>query len=240
MYSKYTFAPGPAAWIADFICAVIKLLGASSSTGSFPLRIKVILNLFTLKYNSKSKFSMIEFTEVAAASSALLIGPPFLPLTIATGSGTLLTRYLNAPIGTFLPSSLAVTLIVASPCVVAFAMYLLPPNFESLTRVAPPPEMEGTTLGSATPGTEMDIGFSTPIYNTFILSADTTDDGLAAIYSDSNGYSLIWLVAGSFTLMIPPHFLIPSLPGRVEYLPNPPSTGIGAPPTVISGFDVEL
>src|SRR5690606_28102184 len=88
------------------------------------------------------------------------------PLTVPVGFGkSLILNVLLS--GTFCPSNLPVTLIVTSlPWIlVASITYLLP-----LTLLKP--GAVAVTLLSAIPANEMVIGFFTPRYTTFILSAE--------------------------------------------------------------------
>src|ERR1700749_19966 len=91
----------------------------------------------------------------------------------------------------------------------------------------------------AIPGADTDTGFGTPIYNTFILSGDTTADGLAT-----------WEVCGPvvYVFVVPYVCLTGKLPTRVcmpspvpvtVYLPFPSVVGNLLPKTLISGFDFE-
>src|SRR5687768_13923337 len=104
------------------------------------------------------------------------------------------------------PAKFAETFILVVPCWVTLAMYLpLLPDKEPLL-------IEGLIFSAAIPGTEIETGLSTPIYITFILSADTTKAGLATMYSALNGYDLID-PSGAFTLIKPPHLTSPSVVG---------------------------
>src|SRR5690606_23436437 len=124
------------------------------------------LNPVTFNGNSKSKSSNLAPTvEIERASRCIFIDPSS-PLTVPVGFGKSLI--LNVALSlTVVPSNLPVTLMVTSlPCtLVASIIYLLPPTLLK-------PWAAAVTLLSAIPANEIVIGFGTPRYTTFILSAE--------------------------------------------------------------------
>src|SRR5690606_21025975 len=101
------------------------------------------------------------------------IRPPVLPATRAVGLGIRFTRNFVLLNCCVLSPIFADTLTVASPVEETRALYL-PPDPEIET-----PEPDTIRFSRAIPGAETEIGLSTPMYSTFILSGDTTAEGRA-------------------------------------------------------------
>src|SRR5690606_6896897 len=113
-------------------------------------------------------------TAFCAFSATVLMVPPVLPANLATGSGIRFTlNSVELKVCTFPGATSADTEIRALPGEVTRTLYF-PPDPEIL-----PPLILTLILSVGVPGAETEIGLFTPIYSTFILSGDTTAEGLA-------------------------------------------------------------
>src|SRR5690606_11005875 len=182
-----TTEPGVSPASAVFICPVKSLpeaaYGPIGSTRGLEI---YILNLVTLNFASKSKLSNEADTTVCPRNWAAEIRPPSFPATRAVGLGIRFTRNFEVPKFCTFPSIVAVTCKETSPGEDTRAIYLASPL---AVRLTPAPDIR--RLSAGTPGADIEIGLSTPIYNTFIASGETTADGFAT-----------WNVIGSVSYIL--------------------------------------
>src|SRR5690348_15563476 len=150
-----------------------------------------MVNPVTWNRASNTKSSGSAVTPNCARNTAAPIIPPVFPATLATGSGILFTRKVIAPIFFSWLSTLALTFTTTS---------LPMAEAGTETEYLPFPSgcneqgavMEAEMLSNGTPAAATVIGFGTPAYSTFILSADTDTDEAPTIYEPVAVKVFIW------------------------------------------------